>query len=581
MVARQLPEADVCIVGLGAVGALVALGLADSGRKVLALEAGPLRPNSGLIMDELMGSMVRNEWGAAKFNGELPTWRLNADSPSRPMNLHARMGNGVGGTSWAYAGTSLRFHPDDFRVRTNTIARYGESALPEGSDIQDWPISYDDLEPFYDEVERLIGVSGRAGNVGGEIRPGGNPFEGPRQRDYPVPPLRLAGQGALFAEAAEKLGYHTFPVPTAILSEPYDGRQACTYCSFCSRSKCHVDAKGSTAVTVLPRAIGTGNLEVRANSRVTRILVDGSGDVVGVEYVGPNGPCLQPAGVVVLASYAFENVRLLLMSKSKHFPEGIGNNYGQVGRYYITHQNRAVAALFEGHKLHRFIGPYSQGLTIDDWNADNFDHTGAGFIRGGRISMINQCTPILDSRVLPPGVPRWGAQYKKFLATDYNSIGYLSLDPEVLPYGMNFLDLDPEVRDPYGNPVIRITFDLYENEHRLMQFLQEKSTELMKTMGATRVWQRKVEPSAISTHDAGGTRMGDDPRTSVVDGFGRVHGAPRLFVAGGSTYPTHSGLNSTLTMQALGLRTGRYIAAPVKTQRGRNGESRSEDGITE
>ncbi|HYM70738.1 MAG TPA: GMC family oxidoreductase, partial [bacterium] len=436
-------DADVCLVGLGAAGAMAAYVLTGAGVRVVALEAGPPRSGREYVMDELVSSRFRNAWGETKFNQELPTWRRNAQSPRQATPYYQRMANGVGGSSLAYAAISFRYHPDDFRARSNTVTRYGAAALPTGSDLTDWPLSYDDVEPYYDLAEELLGVSGQAGNVRGRLLPGGNPFEGPRQRPYRLPPLRTSGLGTLFAEAAAEAGYHPFPMPAAILTQPSDSRAACTYCSFCTRLGCHVGAKGNMLETVVPQALATGNLEIRTGCRALRVVTGARGEVVGVEYLGPAGIRLQPARVVILAAYTFENVRLLLLSRSPRFPNGLGNNAGQVGRYYMTRQISTVSGLFAGRRLNRFTGPSAQGQTIDDFNANNFDHGGLGFIRGGRITAANQFPPIVSSAVLPPEVPRWGRAYKAFLVNHYNSIATLMVDSESLPYTANFLDLDP------------------------------------------------------------------------------------------------------------------------------------------
>jgi gluconate 2-dehydrogenase alpha chain len=291
-----------------------------------------------------------------------------------------------------------------------------------------------------------------------------------------------------------------------------------------------------------------------------RIITDDRGDATGVEYLGPGGISFQPASVVILASYTFENVRVLLLSRSQSFPNGLGNNAGQVGRYYMARQTPSVSGVFEGRRLNRFTGPSAQGQTIDDFNADNFDHTDLGFIRGGRITAPNNFPPIVNSSVVPPDVPRWGRPYKAFLGRCYNSIATLMVDSETLPYDANFLELDPEVRDPLGVPVVRITFDIYDNERHALTFLQDRAGQLLTSMGADRIWRTPLSVHAFSTHDVGGTRMGTDPSRSVVDSFGRIHDAPNVFILGGSTFPTHGGLNPTLTMQALALRSAKHIA---------------------
>jgi gluconate 2-dehydrogenase alpha chain len=554
-------EVDFLLVGLGAVGAIVAHELTRAGRDVLALEAGPPRPDKELVMDELQSAMYRNAFGAPKFNPELPTWRLNERSPAQPAHTFLKMANGLGGSSVTYGAISWRFHPDDFRARSNTIARYGQAALPEGSSLADWPVDYDELEPYYDRAERLIGVSGLAGNLRGTIQPGGNPFEGARQEPYPLPPLRTSGLGGLFAEAADRRGFHPFPTPAAILTQDYDGRQACTYCSFCVGQRCQFGAKGSTLITVLPKALASGKLTVRTGARVTRVEVGDDGRPVGVEYLGPEGLVLQPAGTIVLATYVFENVRLLLLSTSRRFPSGLGNNSGQVGRNFIPRQFPNVFGVIEGRRLNRFMGPIGQGQTIDDLNADNFDHSGLGFIRGGRLGVSQQYLPIEASGRVPPGVPRWGRAYKRWVSQSYQSTVAVSVVPEILPYEANYLDLDPERRDDLGRPVTRITFDLQENDRRQIDYLHQRCEELLREMGASRVWRHPLFTGVITSHDIGGVRMGDDPASSVVDSYGRLHEAPNLLVLGGATYPSLPGFNPTLTMQALALRTAELLSA--------------------
>ena len=444
----------------------------------------------------------------------------------------------------------MRFYEDDFRIRSATVARYGAHRIPAGSTLADWPLAYADLAPFYAEAERLLGVSGAESDAGG------NPFAAPRSTPYAMPPLRTSGLGQLFAEAARQEGYHPFPLPAAILTAPYQGRHACTYCSFCSRFGCHVDAKASVQNTVLPAALATGRLRLVTGARVQEVVTDGSGRAVGVRYVKDGHERVQGGGRVVLATYAFENTRLLLLSRTKRHARGLGNETGQVGRHYMTRQQPSVYALFDGRRLNRFIGPTAQATAIADLSGDHFDHAALDFIRGGRIAVFNQYLPVEASGVLPHDVPRWGAPWRDFVLDNYNRTAMLFIDPEILPYEANRLDLDPEVVDGLGRPVIRITFDIGDNERRLIAYLQACAQRLAARMGATRTWRRSPLTGPISTHDVGGTRMGDDPEGSVVDGFGAVHDTPGLSVLGGSTFVSLPAVNPALTILALALRTG-------------------------
>ena len=377
-----------------------------------------------------------------------------------------------------------------------------------------------------------------------------------------MPALRTSGLGALFAEAARAEGYHPFPLPAAIATTPWRGRHACTYCSFCSRFGCHVDAKASAQNTVLAEALDSGRLTVVTGARVLSIVTDESGRAVGARYRDADGELhVQGGGTVVLATYAFENSRMLLLSAGPRHRRGLGNETGQVGRHYLTRQQPSVYGVFEGRLLNRFIGPTAQAMAIADLSADHFDHSGLGFIRGGRIAAFNQYLPTEASGVLPPDVPRWGAPWRDFVLDAYPRTAMLFIDPEMLPYESNGLDLDPDVNDDLGRPVIRITFDVHDNERRLIAFLQERALRIARRMGATRTWTRPALTGPISTHDVGGTRMGSDPRGSVVDGFGRVHDTPGLVVVGGSTFASLPAVNPALTIVALTLRAADRIIA--------------------
>jgi gluconate 2-dehydrogenase alpha chain len=559
---RQQP--DVCIIGMGAVGGIMAYVLTEAGLEVVGLEAGPFRTNIDFPMDELRaGFGGRNEMGS-KFLDELPTWRLNEHSPTRSFNHRTltTMMNGVGGSTVHWCAALWRNHEDDFYPHTSTIRRYGEAAIPPGTDLVDWPLRYEDLEPYYEKVEYLLGVAGKAGNLRGQIIEGGNPFEAPRQREYPMPPLRDNPVGELMRQACQRLGLHPFPAPAAINSQPYEGRPACTYCGFCCGFGCHVNAKASTMITAIPRALATGRLEVRPHARVLRISTDAHGRATNVEYLDLNGERhVQEAAVFVLASYCLENNRLLMLSTSDLFPTGLANSSGMLGKYYMTHQNAGTVFFIVEQDLNRWAGPVGQSMSIDDYGADNFDHTGLGFIRGGRITAGNQATPIAGSGAVPPGVARWGSEYKEYIHKYFNKTGTLTSGGgwEMMPYDANFLDLDPVKRDRLGLPVIRITLDIYENERRALAFMQDRMEEIAWEMGAVRVWRTPIFPVPLSSHEFGGTRMGTDPQRSLVNSYGQCWDVPNLFIGGGSIWPTSPSFNPTGTITALAWRTADYI----------------------
>jgi gluconate 2-dehydrogenase alpha chain len=556
----RLKKTDVVIVGLGAAGGYAALALARAGLDVVGLEAGPRLSARDFPNDEIRND-IRAWMCRIKAAKEIPTWRPNASVPATQTGIQILMMNAVGGTSIHYGMEQWRLLPWNFKTRTETIARYGAAAIPPNSTLADWPLTYAELELYYDRVEYDMGASGKAGNLRGDKVDGGNPFEGPRRREFPLPPLRWSGWNQLMAKTAGQLGWHPWPGPAAIRSKAYKNLPGCEYCGFCTSNGCHADAKGSTFLTAIAEAESTGNLKVVPLARTTKIAVDKEGRATGVIYLKGGERFFQPADVVLIATYTYENTRLLLLSKSKAFPAGLSNNHGQVGKHYISHMFGGVNGLFPGQKLNRFSGPGAQRVSLDDWNADNFDHTGLGFIGGAVLDSRMESKPIGASRTTPPSVPRWGSAWKSWLRTNANSVGDAFGQMESLPYEEHYIDLDPSVKDPQGFPVARATFDLQEQEKLRHAFITAKCTQWLREAGATETWVGfPALPIAVNSHAYGGTRMGDDPETSVVDRWSLSHESPNLGILGASTFPTTGGYNPTLTVQALAWRTADHIA---------------------
>src|SRR5437016_709635 len=305
--AINLKKTDVVIVGLGAVGGVAALPLARAGLDVIGLEAGTWLTPRDFAPDELRNNFRGWPQSAQKANSEIPTHRPSASGPYSPrLPIHPMM-NAVGVTSLHYWAQSWRLNPWDFRVVSETRRRYGAARIPKGSTVEDWPFGLEELEPFYDKVEYEVGISGQAGNVNGAIDKRGNIFEGPRARDYPMPALAGSEFTEHMATAARKLGWHPFPGPAAVNSQYYDNRPACLYHGFCNRGGCHVNAKNSTAVSTIPKALATGRLKVVTQAIVTSVAMDErSGRVRGVVYLKGGEEYLQPADVVLLAGYTYE-----------------------------------------------------------------------------------------------------------------------------------------------------------------------------------------------------------------------------------------------------------------------------------
>ncbi|HET9947756.1 MAG TPA: GMC family oxidoreductase [Longimicrobiales bacterium] len=558
--ARQVRGADVVIVGMGAVGGVAALPLAEAGLDVVGLEAGTWLDRRDFAPDEIRNNY--RDWPMLVKKAELerPTSRARPDQTATRIGSHPMM-NAVGGTALHYWAQSWRLNPWDFRVVSETARRYGRARIPAGSTVEDWPFGYEELEPYYDRVERELGVSGKAGNIRGRIDPGGNRFEGPREREYPMPPLRWTAFHERMAEAARALGWHPFPGPAAINTEAYGGRSGCGYHGYCNKGGCPLDAKNSPHLTTIPKAIGTGRLRVVTRAHVTTIEVDAAGRVTGVNYVVGSNEYFQPARVVLLASYTYENVRLLLLSKSRAFPNGLSNNHGQVGRHYFSHhQGAGVSALFP-FDLGAWYGLPAQGVAVDDWADDNFDHAQLDFIGGGNLWAMSDRRPISAAGMSTYGRSRsWGSEWKRFIRENADRSHGFYIQKTTLPYEDNFLDLDPSVTDPLGFPVIRITGEFKENERRIAAFMQDRAEEWYREAGAIEVVRSGLGGAlGASTHAYGGTRMGDDPQTNVVDRWGFSHEVPNLGVLGSSVMGTSGAHNPTLTAQALAWRTAAHL----------------------
>jgi gluconate 2-dehydrogenase alpha chain len=557
----DLKKTDVVIVGLGAVGGVAALPLTRAGLEVVGLEAGSWLTPRDFAPDELRNNFRGWPQAAQKANGEIPTHRPNASAPYSPrLPIHPMM-NAVGGTSLHYWAQSWRLNPWDFKVVSETTRRYGASRVPKGSTVEDWPFGLEELEPYYDKVEYELGVSGQAGNIQGKVDERGNIFEGPRVREYPMPPLRGTEFTELIATTARKLGWHPFPGPAAINSQGFDDRPGCMYHGFCSRGGCPINAKNSTAVSTIPKAVATGRLKVVTLATTTNVAVDEkSGRVAGVIYVKGSQEFFQPADVVLLAGYTYENVRLLLLSKSKVFPNGLSNNGGQVGKHYFSHNTASTVTALFPFDINNWYGLPAQGIAVDNWADDNFDHSGLDFIGGGNLWVYSDRRPIGAASMTTFGkAPRWGSAWKSFTKQNADRWNLAYIQKTTLPYDDNYLDLDPTVKDSLGFPVCRITADFKDNERKVGAFMQVKMAQLFMEAGAISVEKGPPGTMGPSTHAYGGTRMGNSADTNVVNRWGLSHEVPNLGVLGASVMGTSGAHNPTLTAQALAWRTADHL----------------------
>jgi gluconate 2-dehydrogenase alpha chain len=580
----QNEKVDVVTVGGGLVAGIMAYQLTQAGLRVVSLEQGPwLTTEQDFSHDhdelrynqrrELMVDLSRETW----------TWRPSPKERALPMRQYGSFNphQGVGGAAVHWATQNWRFYPSDFIYRSHHIERYGEEKLPAGNRIQDWGITWDDIEPYYDRWEYDVGVSGKAGNIMGEQIEGGNVFEGPRAREYPLPSLTKSITADKFTAAANELGYHPFPQPSAILSEAYEDlagntRGACIYCGFCTRYGCEVAAKGNSLVAHMPAALATGLYEIRPDSYVFRINTDADGIATGVSYLDSAGhEQTQEAEIVLVSAYMLTNVRLLLMSKSPAHADGIGNDWGLVGTNY-TYQlgGGGSNGFFAGERLNQFMGNGAMQALIHDFNADNFDHSDLDFIGGGSISAGGgERNPVGSVGAVPTESGKtWGADWKEALRQNWDSYTGIGIQGESLPYEDQFVDLDPTYRDRFGFPLLRITFDWHENDYNLIRYLSPKMREILEGMGATNISTREeLTPYSIapyqSTHCTGGAIMGSNPGNSVVNRHGQVWDTPNVFVVGASQFPQNAGMNPTGTVAALAYMAGdgivnEYLKAP-------------------
>jgi gluconate 2-dehydrogenase alpha chain len=570
-----LKKVDVVIVGVGWVGGIIAHELTKAGLHVVGLERGRVRGrNTGDFQDDHdeLRYAIRNELFQNTAN-ETWTLRHNLGETALPIRQLGSFlpGTGLGGAGVHWNGQTWRFHPRDFTIYSSTVDRYGKSAIPAGMAIQDWGITYDEIEPYYDKFEYMAGIAGKAGNIKGQIIKGGNVFEGPRSREYPVRAQGATEITSLFQKAAQELGYHPFPGPSANLPVQYknpDGvtRGACTYCGFCERFGCEAGAKADPTTTVIPLAMKSGRFELRGYSNAYAIKNDGKTGQ-SVLYFDASGRIQeQPADIIVMAAYVFNNVRTLLMSNlgPKYDPV---TGTGTVGRNYCYQTGGGGATgWFNNKRFKRYMGSGALSMAIDDFNADNFDHSALGFLGGGSITSGQSGARPIQSLTTPPTAPPFGRDWKVAIQKYYASVVSVGFQGESPAYQQHHLDLDPNYRDSFGNPLVRITFDWQPNERKMIAFAGTKTLEIMKAInpdiisGGPGALPAHYDTSVYqSTHNTGGAIMGADPATSVVNNYLQMWSAPNVFVVGACNFPQNAGFNPTGTVGALAYRAAEGI----------------------
>jgi gluconate 2-dehydrogenase alpha chain len=569
----KLKEVDVLLVGLGWTGGILAKELTAAGHQVVALERGGMRTTENdfavpRIRDDLRYAS-RNDLMQNPAKDTL-TIRNNPSQLALPMRRLGSFlpGEGVGGAGVHWNGVTWRWTDNELKVRSLYEERYGKNYIPADMTIQDWGITYAELEPYYEKFEYTAAVSGKAGNLRGAIQKGGNPFEGPRANEYPLPALESSYAADLFSAAAINAGHNPFPCPTANASRAYtnpDGSKfgACQYCGFCERFGCEANAKGSPHITVIPIAMKNPNFELRTHAWVTKVLKDSSGKrVTGVTYTNVlNGEEFeQPAGLVVLCAYAINNVHIMLLS-------GIGKPYdpvaqtGVIGKNYCYQTGAAATLFFEGKYFNPFMGTGGLTSRTDDFHSNwAFDRSKYGYVGGATLGAGMTNGRPIAYRPVPAGTPRWGKAWKDASAKWYNSSMSVGMSGSVMANRYNYYDLDPTYRNAFGQPLMRMTFDYKENEHKMGRHIAQVINDIAKSMNPTSMNPASARSGSWSvvpyqsTHNTGGTIMGTNPGNSAVNKYLQSWDCHNLFIMGASVFPHNSAYNPTGPVGALAYR---------------------------
>jgi len=536
---------NAIVVGAGAGGGIVSKELATSGLTVVLFERGEWPNYDEHPNDELISQ--RTEVLGSPFGPDhIKNPRTLIDKGGSKQIVTPIKGNYsnnaacVGSGTVSYGAMAWRFMHEDFKLKTV----YGPV---EGSTLEDWPITYEDLEPYYEKAEWEIGVSGDDAQ---------NPFAPYRKKKQPMPPFEYNQEAKVLSEASKKLGLHPFPIPMLRNSVPYNGRAGCIRNRTCCGFACPVDAKNGTQNTVIPVAISTGNCELRTGSKVVEIMIDDRGKATGVKYFDQNDkPQIQTADLVVVSGAAIETARLLINSKSKLFTNGAGNNYDWVGRNLMGHAYTGAYGLFD-YDILDFSGP---GATVA-WC--DYNHHNPGIIGGGLLANEFNRLPYLYTNIRPPGSTSWGKEHKEFQRSMYHRTAQVVGPIQEMPVFKSRVTVDPEVKDFWGIPVASLSGERHSLDHEQCKFLSSKAEEILKAAGAYQTWQSiggQGGPSG-GQHQNGTARMGNDKKTSVVNKYGQVHEIDNLFVADGSIMLNGGGFNPALTIMALGYWVGGHIA---------------------
>jgi len=521
------------IVGAGAGGGVVAKELSAAGLQVVVLERGKWYSAADCRKDDLHNQrtpVLGNGFGPEEEGNprvlvdERGEHALDPSDPAYSNNAAC-----VGGGTFSYGAMAWRFMEKDFRMRTT----YGPVA---GSTLEDWPIGYDELEPYYEKAEWEMGVSGDDIN---------NIFKGPRKKPLPMPPLAPNKEYRVLHPAAQRLGWHPFDIPMLRNTVPYNGRRSCMRCRWCVGFACEVDARTGTHNTVIPTALATGNCELRTGCMTKEILLDNRGRARGVAYFDANGRLHeQTADLVIVCGGAIESARLLLNTRHKLFPNGLGNRYDWVGRNLQGHSYTGAIGLFD-FDTYDDLGP-GASIAICDHNHGNPGLAGGGLLANEFIRL-----PYQFMGLVPPWVARWGPGHKEFVRTAYRRTISVQGPVQEMPLFDARVQVDPRVKDRWGIPVARLSGHKHPHTIEIARFMAGKAQDWLKEAGAINIWRRIPGPGLSGgQHQAGTCRMGNDPRTSVVDRDCRIHDIDNVYVIDASNHVTNGGFNPALTILA-------------------------------
>jgi choline dehydrogenase-like flavoprotein len=531
-----MKQVNAAVVGAGAAGGIVAKELSIAGLSVVLLERGKWYTANDCRKDDLRNqrtTVLGNAFGP-EDEGNPRVWVDEKGAPHIALPSEGPYQNNaacVGGGTLSYGAQAWRYLPQDFRMRST----YG---APQGSSLEDWPISYDDLEPFYEKAEYEIGVSGDYS---------GTPFHGTRKRPLPMPPLPPGLEFQILEPAAKRLGLHPYHIPMARNSVPYNGRGPCMRCRWCVGFACEVDAKNGSQNTVIPVALNTGNCELRTECMVKEILTDDRGRARGVSYFDERGRLQeQLSDLVVVSGCATESARLLLNSKSRLFPDGLGNRYDQVGRNLQGHHYTGAVGFFD-FETYDDLGPGAT-IAISDYN-----HGTPGLCGGGMLANEFIRLPIHNVDRLPADTPRWGAGHKQAMR-DWHKRSIVIMGPtQQIPMAEGRVTTDPTVRDKWGLPVVRFSGNVHPHTFEIGEVQAQRAEAWLKEAGAVSTSRMAGKPQLVSAsqHQAGTCRMGNDPHSSVVSRNCQLHDVDNVFVIDSSVHVTNGGFNPVLTIMAI------------------------------